>query len=154
MDNNFPDVYYIPYSYDGVMYILCRTQDELNCYDYENFFLNSNGQIIKFENEEEAQEWVARETILKFIKNFSGAKDTFLYGCCYWFAVILKERFHGEIYYNEIINHFTMKYGCRLYDVSGDVTEKHLKDSRSWDTFEQYDSLLFGRIKRDCILKI
>ena len=45
-------------------------------------------------------------TILDFISHFKDAQDTFLYGCCYWFAFILNERFGGTTMYLPVENHF------------------------------------------------
>lgn len=42
-----------------------------------------------------------REEILSFISEFAKARETFMTGCCYWFAWILQERFcGGEILYD------------------------------------------------------
>lgn len=95
-----------------------------------------------------------KKEILNFIKNFNGAENVFLNGCCYWFAFILLSRFGGEIKYFEILNHFVTNINGRLYDISGDVTEKY-KDEiiKKWEDVEDYDPSLFNRIVRDCILK-
>ena len=54
---------------------------------------------------------MSENVILGFIKHFSGATDTFLNGCCYWFTVILTLRFGGETLYSPIENHFVQKIG-------------------------------------------
>lgn len=84
------------------------------------------------------------------------AEDLFLYGDCYYFAIVLQERFkytHDVIIkYFEIDNHFVTDINGRLYDIRGDITDivdsKQLKD---WDDMEEYDELLYKRIIRDCI---
>ena len=40
-----------------------------------------------------------------------GTIETFTNGYCYWMAVILKERFGGEIMYNAVDNHFGVLLG-------------------------------------------
>ena len=76
--------------------------------------------------------------ILDFISNFKGAEDTFLHGCCYWFAFILKERFHDrgylvDIFYEPVEGHFVSRFivdspdpsinnEVRFFDIRGDVS--------------------------------
>lgn len=70
--------------------------------------------------------------IIDFISHFSGSETTFLYGCCYWFARILEERFimtyHTKILYEPVEGHFITAIAkntepVRYYDIRGDVTE-------------------------------
>jgi hypothetical protein len=90
------------------------------------------------------------ETVLSFIENFADAKRTFLYGCCYWFAFILKERFGADIYYNQIDNHFAAKINDRFYDVTGEICGDGFVP---WATYQEYDSYDYARIVRDCVDK-
>ena len=68
------------------------------------------------------------ETIIKFIDNFKSydssnvLENTFLGGYCYYFAVILKERFKGDILYDPIEGHFLFYHKNELYDIRGCVT--------------------------------
>lgn len=73
--------------------------------------------------------------------------DTFTLGYCYYFAVILKERFTGTILYDWLEGHFITEINNRLYDITGDVTDKytHLY------TFDEYMSI--ESIVHGCILK-
>lgn len=87
--------------------------------------------------------------ILEFIKGFEPVKDFFLYGYCYWFAVILSQRFGGEIWYLPIENHFICKIDDRCYDVSGEVIPRRVVFK--WDKYP--DELEKRRIIRDCINK-
>lgn len=81
--------------------------------------------------------------IENFIKDFkcfgTGQEiiDCFKQGYCYWFAYILKSRFpKGEIYYN-ICNHFVYKYNNRLYDITGDCTNKYNNEFLySWNNYK------------------
>lgn len=91
-----------------------------------------------------------RKDVQSFIKNFSEAQDTFLYGCCYWFAFILKERFGATIYYDPIDNHFVAKIGRSFYDVSGEV---HGENYMPWDEYEAFDAFSYRSVVKHCIRK-
>ena len=102
--------------------------------------------------------------VLTFIKHFSsygpGVINCFANGNCYWFAAILRDRFTKElpphapkvrchIMYDEVINHFGCLIGDKIYDISGDVTDKyHWED---WDNVRLRDNKHAKRIRRDCI---
>ena len=90
--------------------------------------------------------------ILEFIKRRFNADCNWTTGNCYYFAIILKDRFpEGTIYYDVINGHFTFWYDGRFYDWTGIVKSK---DSYyiAWDVFDKYDSFEKERIIRDCIL--
>lgn len=98
--------------------------------------------------------------IEKFIHDFKQYErshvifNTFSYGYCYYFAVILKSRFpKGEIMYHHT-NHYLFKLDDRLYDITGDCTDSY-NDSMlcNWDELKIEDELLYGRLVRDCIIK-
>ena len=98
-----------------------------------------------------------QDLILDFIKQFRdlGATDCFSNGMCYWFAAILRMRFHGEhchMMYDEVANHFGCEINSRTYDITGDVTGKY--NWESWYNIEMRDRLLYNRILRDCKDKI
>ena len=90
--------------------------------------------------------------IQNFINLFDSSRDLFLNGMCYYFAVILKERFGGKIYYSLSDNHFVTKIGDGLYDASGDVTYYYPK-TVAWDEYIEIDPIHADRIIRDCIMK-
>lgn len=73
----------------------------------------------------------------------------FTSGNCYYFAVILKEHFNGEIYYLPIENHFICKIDKEYYDITGKA--KFNEKPYKWSELETYDNLLYRRIIRDCI---
>ena len=92
--------------------------------------------------------------IHNFINHFHKVSKTqnidevFTCGCCYWFAYILRERFpEARMMYDPIINHFMVMINERLYDITGDVTEKY--KPIPWDEFS--DDLERGRIVKYCI---
>lgn len=91
--------------------------------------------------------------INRFTSNGTNTKiiETFLYGCCYWFAAILEQRFkdfNAYIVYSVVDNHFATQIGDRVYDISGDITDKY-KFIR-WDEYD--DDSHRKRILRDCVL--
>jgi hypothetical protein len=92
--------------------------------------------------------------IYKFkILNPSVAEELFLYGDCYYFAIILKERFKDAIIkYLIIDNHFITEIDERMYDIRGDITDSvdHTQ-LINWNDMKDYDELLYNRIIRDCI---
>lgn len=97
-----------------------------------------------------------REKILSFIAHFQRPDtiEVFTNGMCYWFAVILLERFGGDILYDMEIGHFVCDVGGRLYDVTGDVTERIGNSSLvCWDFLPEHDNLLYERLMRDCVRK-
>ena len=69
-------------------------------------------------------------------------------GNCYYFAVMLKDRFGGEIYYDSALGHFFLKIDNLNYDYWG------LFDSISEHKFEMIktsDPTWYNRLHRDCI---
>jgi len=99
-----------------------------------------------------------RHEILDFINKFKWYKpevleQLFLNGNCYYFAVILKERFpNASIMYLMIENHFVVYINGYLYDIRGDVTDIiDNKEMIAWDDLYHYDNALYKRIVRDCI---
>lgn len=93
--------------------------------------------------------------IKEFIYGFRSCEDVFLNGYCYWFAMILSQRFHGEIYYDCIDNHFVTMINHRLYDVRGDITDDiDINRFKPWNYFLFYDPNLYRSVTRSCILKI
>lgn len=91
-----------------------------------------------------------RAFISRFTNNGKSKEviDAFSYGCCYWFAHILRARFDGDIVYDEIENHFATWINGRIYDITGDITGKY--EMLPWVGYD-YDESLRNRIVRDCI---
>lgn len=74
-----------------------------------------------------------------------------LSGNCYYFALILKDRFpEGIIVYDVIYGHFLLKVSRCVYDFKGkhNIAGKILIE---WDKFDKYDPLVKTKIIRDCI---
>ena len=89
--------------------------------------------------------------ILDFIQRRFSKDCKWLAGNCYYFSLILKDRFpKGTIYYDVIRGHFVFKYEDKYYDWTGVVkSNSHLVE---WDKFDEYDSLQKQVIIRDCIM--
>lgn len=70
--------------------------------------------------------------VCEFIERFKcfdtgEVTQTFLNGYCYWFALILHDRFpNSEIMYYAVGKHFACKIKNRLFDITGDITHKNL----------------------------
>ncbi len=89
--------------------------------------------------------------ILEFIKRRFNENCHWLDGNCYYFSLILKDRFpKGEVYYDVILGHFVFKCEDNFYDWSGLIEEP--KVVIPWSTFDEFDSSWKNRIIRDCIL--
>lgn len=92
--------------------------------------------------------------VLKFINRFNpkseDVRSTFMDGCCYWFAFILRHRFFtddSEIMYDPVANHFGTRIGDAVYDITGNVTEQY-----NWIPWYRIDDETHRmRIIRDCI---
>lgn len=89
--------------------------------------------------------------IQKFIQRRFQPDCDWLTGNCYYFSLILKDRFpDGIIYYDVIDGHFIFRYQECYYDWSGEIhPDGYLVE---WDKFEQYDSSQKQVIIRDCIM--
>lgn len=91
-----------------------------------------------------------QEDVLEFIKRRFPIDCKWVDGNCYFFAVILKERFpNGEIVYDVIDGHFLLKLGDIYYDYRGVSTP--IKPVL-WKDFDLYDSLQKQSIIKYCIL--
>ena len=64
-----------------------------------------------------------KSQVINFITEFKSATRLFMEGKCYWFAIILRERFVGELYYDPVWNHWACLINDVLYDVTGVVKE-------------------------------
>jgi len=89
-----------------------------------------------------------------FLKRFhlsENVDEVFTCGCCYWFAAVLFGRFIRDgatIMYDEVANHFGTRIKGKVYDITGDVTNKY-----KWVPWESItDGSLRERIVRDCIM--
>ena len=99
-----------------------------------------------------------KEKVLYFISQFQnpGTIKTFTEGCCYWFALILDERFkmsrcEHRIMYNQVMGHFGCEIDGILYDINGEIT-----DRENWEYWAEWffkEPVYRKIVIRDCILK-
>ena len=90
--------------------------------------------------------------IVKFISRFRGSEDTFLHGCCYWFAHILMVRFGLEVVYEPVEGHFLAR-GCngKFYDIRGDVTSNYAGlEVYTLTWLKSNEPTWYKHIMRDC----
>lgn len=96
-----------------------------------------------------------RKEVTDFIYRRFPYDSHWLDGNCYYFALILQDRFpEGDIVYDVIRGHFLFELDYTLYDWHG-VYERLPSESMrfiKWNSFKEYDSLQYDRIVRDCIL--
>ena len=102
------------------------------------------------------------QEIIKFINDFKAMhreeiEDLFSSGYCYYFCIILMERFNLKkncIYYIPIYNHFITKVGKFYYDINGSVINKEkINLAIKWLNYQKEEPLDSERIIRDCIKK-
>lgn len=94
-----------------------------------------------------------KEEVIEFLaRRFPTDKDNnWLTGNCYYFALILKERFQGEIYYDVIKGHFITKIEDSFYDYTGVYSEEECSHFIKWSEFESYDNKQLKRVINSCI---
>ena len=79
-------------------------------------------------------------------------------GNCYYFALILKERFNKykpKLFYDAIDGHFLCQINNVFYDWTGIANYPHeyaLKYIKNWETLKNADELYYSHIVRDVIM--
>lgn len=129
-DNDFDDDYY---HYDGpVLSVIDALCDIINTL-YSDPNGNQDDDILEFINR-------------RFPKDSNWNCEN-----CYYFSLILKDRFPGgKICYDVIDGHFSYCYKGNYYDHTGLIhPDGYIVD---WDQFDEYDSIQKQRIIRDCIM--
>ncbi len=89
--------------------------------------------------------------ILEFIHRRFPIDCNWLNGNCYYFSVILKNRFpQASLWYDVVLGHFVTLIDGKYYDWTGIVEpDGYLV---KWNDFDDYDSLQKQTIVRDCII--
>jgi len=87
----------------------------------------------------------------EFIKRRFPTDCSWTTGNCYYFAVILKDRFNGTLYYDPIIGHFLCKIDSNFYDYTGKV-EIDESILYNWNCYKEQDELNYQHIVRDCCM--
>lgn len=94
-----------------------------------------------------------KEAVLEFInRRFGATNANWKSGNCYYFALILADRFGGNLYYDVINGHFLCKIDDYFFDYDG-IYQPDEKDYLvEWNKFDEYDSIQKERIIKDVIL--
>lgn len=79
---------------------------------------------------------------------------TFGMGYCYWLAVILADRFKGDIWFNPCIVHFAAKIDGKLYDIYGQIDDTTSPFWVSWEEFQYQHQEAVESIVNSCIKKV
>lgn len=91
-----------------------------------------------------------KSEILDFIHRRFATDCHWLDGNCYYFALILSERFFGDIYYDGVAGHFITLIDGSFYDWTGEVQVDN-KDIMRWSKLQLFDPVRAERIKQGCI---
>ena len=83
------------------------------------------------------------EDIFDFIQRRFPKDSNWTDGNCYYFALILSDRFNGTMYYDVIFGHFVTKIGDNFYDYCGLVNLEN--------KFEEYDKSQYNQIVKDVL---
>ena len=98
-----------------------------------------------------------RSKVLSFIEQITikypkEIKDVFSNGYCFWFAIILRERFHGEIWFNSSLVHFATCIEDRLFDVNGMIDDTY--GWMPWTEFQERNHYEAQQVIRTVIKKV
>ena len=89
--------------------------------------------------------------VLEFIQRRFKDNCNWIDGNCYYFAVILKDRFpEGKLYYDVTYGHFVFQYKLDFYDWTGIVNK--YGSLIEWDKFDEFDTAQKERVVQGCIL--
>ena len=93
----------------------------------------------------------AIEVVVEFIKRRFPEDSHWTDGNCYYFALILKDRFEdGIILYDVIEGHFVFQRHGVKFDWRGVVDESGEHNYVEWDKFNEYDHEQYCRVANDC----
>lgn len=88
----------------------------------------------------------------EFIKRRFKCDCNWLCGNCYYFAIILKNRFpDGCLVYDYINGHFMFKLNGMFFDYTGKITPE-MSYIEEWESFKLNNPNRADRIIRDCIM--
>lgn len=94
----------------------------------------------------------SRGKVLEFIRRRFPNDSRWLTGNCFYFSLILKERFGGVMLYDVLFGHFVTEIDGEKYDWGGlveDDGDRH--EYVRWDRFDEYDPILKVRVVEGCI---
>ena len=120
--------------------LLCGLTNS-NCKQYQLVFSDKDHRAFTNDCDDE---------VIAFINRRFGADCNWKTENCYYFALILKDRFPGGFICYDVINgHFSYYYGGKYYDHTGVIEPDGY--IVLWDIFDEYDSIQKERIVRDCL---
>lgn len=90
------------------------------------------------------------EQVIEFARRFGNVDWN--NGNCYYFAVMLRTRFNGSVFYDTIAGHFVCRIYDKFYDSNGEYTPCNPNAVILWRNFREYDKLQYIRIVNGCIL--
>ena len=91
-----------------------------------------------------------QDEVLEFIHRRFPTDSNWCCQNCYFFALILHNVFGGSVWYDVVMGHFITLIDDKYYDWTGVVEpDGYLVE---WDKFEEYDSLQYKIIVRDCVM--
>lgn len=92
------------------------------------------------------------EEVLDFIQRRFPHDNLWLDGNCYYFALILHDRFpESEIIYDLIEGHFLIRYKNILYDWHGIYIPDNYNALVVWENYKSEDPIHYKRIIKDVI---
>ena len=94
--------------------------------------------------------WADKYRVKEFINRRFPKDSNWMNGNCFYFALILSKRFHGEIWYDQIDGHFLSKIAGYFYDYEG-VPKEETKGMISLNDIRLQDKLFYDRLMRDCV---
>ena len=92
--------------------------------------------------------------ILDFIKRRFPNDCNWMDGNCFFFAQILRARFHGDVVYDPIDGHFLLwAPDGNFYDWTGkrEYDEAYVRKISIWSDYVTKDPLHYSHIWRDCV---
>lgn len=91
---------------------------------------------------------ISDQEVLDFIHRRFPIDCNWTNGNCYYFAIILKSRFGGDIYYDTVVGHFYIRICNTNYDFRGTYTP--IKGIL-FDDIKKNDKLWYDRLLDQCV---
>lgn len=144
----------IDFLLNGLKYTLYGVFPEsIDCNDKVVFKFKTSGSVRY--NKEVSNK--PSQEVIDFIKRRFKSDCDWVNGNCYYFALILADRFKcrdSSIYYDLIDGHFICKIDNAFYDWNGLVkySERDLDHIVEWNKYYNIDDLHYSRIYNDVIM--
>lgn len=93
-----------------------------------------------------------KDEVIDFIMRRFQSDCNWMNGNCYYFALILHDRFPGSvIYYDTIDGHFVTKIRDNYYDWRGVNIHVHEQALVQWDGYDKIEPSQYYRIRQDVL---